>query len=68
MATKSKSQVFNKSISKRIALSIQYQGTDFCGWQRQKSGESVQSVLEESVFSLEPYHPVKLIAAGRTDS
>ncbi len=53
---------------KRIALSIQYQGTEYNGWQKQKSGKSIQAVLEESIFSLEPYKPIKLVAAGRTDA
>ena len=68
MATKVKDELDNQSAFRRIVLSIQYQGTDFCGWQRQKVGESIQSVLEECIFSLEPYQPIKLVAAGRTDS
>ncbi|WP_269621871.1 tRNA pseudouridine(38-40) synthase TruA [Prochlorococcus marinus] len=53
---------------RRIALLIQYQGTYFNGWQRQKAGETVQKILEESIFSLEPFHEIKVVAAGRTDS
>ncbi len=53
---------------KRIALSIQYKGTDFCGWQKQKVGHSIQGVLENCIYSLEPYANLKLIAAGRTDA
>ena len=59
--------VTQKYLVKRIALSIQYKGTDFCGWQRQKVGKSVQETLEKTIFSLEPFYPIKLIAAGRTD-
>ncbi len=52
----------------RVALSIQYQGTAFCGWQKQKVGKSIQGVLEESISSLELDREIKLIAAGRTDA
>ncbi len=53
---------------RRIALSIQYQGSAFCGWQRQKSGESVQGVIEKAISELDPHRPIKLVAAGRTDA
>ncbi len=53
---------------RRIALVIQYDGSDFCGWQRQKDLKSIQSVLEEKISDLDPIRPVKAIAAGRTDS
>ncbi len=52
---------------KRIALSIQYQGTEYNGWQKQKVGKSIQGLLEEAIYSLEPFHGIKLVAAGRTD-
>ena len=32
----------------RRALKLQYVGTDFCGWQVQKNGVSVQSVLQDA--------------------
>ncbi len=68
MATEDKINFLQKKEFNRVALSIQYLGTDFCGWQRQKEGESVQGILEKCIFSLEPYQPIKLVAAGRTDS
>ena len=63
MATSPENLKFN-----RIALLIQYQGSGFCGWQRQKVGLTVQGVLEDSIFSLEPYHSIKLIANVVIDS
>ncbi len=54
--------------ARRIALSIQYQGTEYNGWQSQKQGKSIQQVLEDAIYSLEPYRPVKVVAAGRTDA
>ena len=53
---------------RRIALSVQYDGAGFCGWQKQPVGLSVQGVLEEAISSLDPLRPVKAIAAGRTDA
>jgi len=57
-----------KDLVKRIALCLQYDGRDFCGWQRQREGSSIQSVLEEVVSQLDPIRPVKVVAAGRTDA
>ncbi len=51
----------------RYALLVSYDGTDFCGWQRQPNGRSVQAVLEgaaEEIFSA----PVRIQASGRTDA
>ncbi len=56
------------SDSRRIALTLQYQGSSFCGWQRQRNQLSVQQVLEDAISKLDPMRPIKAIAAGRTDS
>ena len=53
---------------KRIALSLQYEGSAFCGWQRQRQGTSVQGVLEDAIAQLDPQRPVQTFAAGRTDA
>ena len=53
---------------RRIALSLQYDGADFCGWQRQRNGRSVQAVLEDAIQQLDPHRPIQSFAAGRTDS
>ncbi|GCE64527.1 tRNA pseudouridine(38-40) synthase TruA [cyanobiont of Ornithocercus magnificus] len=53
---------------RRIAICLQYEGTSFCGWQRQPSNRSVQEVLEHAIEQLDPYRPVRAIAAGRTDA
>ena len=52
----------------RIALVIQYDGSNFCGWQNQKDSITVQGTLEEKISELYPSKSVKVIAAGRTDS
>lgn len=51
----------------RIALGVEYDGTDFCGWQRQPGGRSVQASLEEAL-ALVANHPVTIFCAGRTDA
>ena len=68
MSIGEKQQLIHQPIVKRIALSIQYQGTEYNGWQRQKAGKSIQGFLEDAIYSLEPFHPIKVVAAGRTDS
>ena len=53
---------------RRIALSLQYEGSHFCGWQRQRNGRSVQAVLEAAIAELDPLRPIQTFAAGRTDA
>ena len=57
----------NYSESRRIALCVQYDGTDFSGWQKQTNASSIQEVLEQAISQLEQ-GPIKTFAAGRTDS
>lgn len=51
----------------RIALGIEYDGTDFLGWQRLSHGATVQGALEQAL-SLVANHPVAVTCAGRTDA
>jgi tRNA pseudouridine38-40 synthase len=48
-------------------LTVAYDGTDYCGWQRQINGISVQQRLEEALEALLG-HGVKTTAASRTDA
>jgi len=51
-----------------FALTIEYDGTDFEGWQRQPAGHrSVQRILEEVLAEISG-HPVTVRGAGRTDA
>ena len=56
-----------------ILLTVSYDGTDFCGWQRQdkadagKSVRTVQGVLEHALEKMLGQH-VDLQGSGRTDS
>ncbi|HXY57482.1 MAG TPA: tRNA pseudouridine(38-40) synthase TruA [Methylocystis sp.] len=51
----------------RYALTIEYDGGPFVGWQRQANGVSVQQRLEEAVFAIEGQRRV-VHGAGRTDA
>lgn len=51
----------------RIALCVEYNGTNYSGWQRQKHVNSVQQELEKAL-SIVAAHPIEVQCAGRTDS
>lgn len=51
----------------RIALVVQYVGTNFHGWQRQASDRTVQGDIESAIASVLGYH-TPLHGAGRTDA
>jgi tRNA pseudouridine38-40 synthase len=51
----------------RLALGIEYDGTDFFGWQRLSHGRTVQQTLEEALSRV-AHTPVQVVCAGRTDS
>ena len=46
---------------------VEYDGTNFVGWQQQENGQSIQSALQESVFKLSG-EKVTIFGAGRTDA
>lgn len=52
----------------RYALTIEYDGGPFVGWQRQENGVSVQQRLEEAVAALEAGERRVVHGAGRTDA
>ncbi len=52
----------------RVALGVEYDGTDFCGWQMQKTGvRTVQEELEKALASVANEF-VRVYCAGRTDT
>ena len=46
---------------------IEYDGSNYVGWQRQDNGLSIQQLLEEAIEKLSNYK-VSIIGAGRTDA
>ena len=46
---------------------IEYDGTDFVGWQMQKNGSSVQEAIQR-IFSKVLKQKINLNGSGRTDS
>jgi tRNA pseudouridine38-40 synthase len=52
---------------RNIKLTIEYDGTDFIGWQIQKEGRTVQGIIQAVLWQITG-EKLKLIGAGRTDS
>ena len=54
-------------MSRNIKLIIAYDGTDFCGWQVQNKGRTVQGEIESALKRIHS-KDIRLTASGRTDS
>jgi tRNA pseudouridine38-40 synthase len=54
-------------ISRNIRLTLAYDGTNYCGWQVQKNGPSIQAALEQAIERLTGER-APVFSAGRTDS
>ncbi len=51
----------------RIALGVEYDGSGYFGWQRQREVDSVQAQLEKTLSKIAD-EPIELQCAGRTDA
>lgn len=52
---------------KRIKLIVAYDGTNYCGWQLQKNGITIEEVLNKTLSDF--FHQeIRVIGASRTDS
>ena len=51
----------------KYKIIIEYDGTDFVGWQKQENGPSIQSSLEDAIKKITS-EIVNVFGAGRTDS
>ena len=49
-------------------MTIQYDGSDFHGWQVQAKGRTVQGDIEDALSVIYPDEKITLIGAGRTDA
>jgi len=52
---------------RNIRLTIQYDGTDYSGWQVQQNGTTIQGLLEHAVKTVTTEN-IRIIGAGRTDA
>ncbi|WP_153110806.1 tRNA pseudouridine(38-40) synthase TruA [Propionivibrio limicola] len=51
----------------RVALGVEYDGSDFSGWQKQPAGVTVQDALEAALEKIAGV-PINVVCAGRTDA
>ena len=51
----------------RYKITVEYDGTNLVGWQRQKDGPSAQAFLEDAVFGFS-HQRTDVFGAGRTDA
>ncbi len=52
---------------RRIRLTVAYDGTDYCGWQIQPNGITVEEILNRALFRLTG-EQIQVIGASRTDA
>lgn len=52
---------------KRIRLTVAYDGTDYCGWQVQPNGVTIEEMLNRAIRKLTS-EDIQVIGASRTDS
>ncbi len=51
----------------RYQIKVEYDGTNFVGWQYQKNGISIQEILQNAIFQFSR-EKVTVTGAGRTDA
>lgn len=51
----------------RVALGIEYDGSDFFGWQAQPQMKTIQGTIEDALSQV-ANEPIQIICAGRTDA
>ena len=51
----------------RIAIGLEYDGTAYNGWQRQRTGIGVQALVEDAISSV-ANESIAVTCAGRTDT
>ena len=54
-------------ILRNFALLIQYDGTDYSGWQKQKTADTIQGEIEKAIFDLTG-EKISITGSGRTDA
>jgi tRNA pseudouridine38-40 synthase len=61
------SAIVHGFMGRAFLLTLQFDGTEYCGWQRQRAGRSIQGEMETALGRLAG-GPVRAVAAGRTDA
>lgn len=51
----------------RFFITFTYNGTNYCGWQRQPNGTAIQEELEKALTTI-LRTPIEVVGAGRTDA
>jgi tRNA pseudouridine38-40 synthase len=52
---------------RNFKMIVEYDGSAYCGWQRQKNGTSIQQVLEDAIKMITG-QKVTVVGSGRTDA
>jgi len=57
-------------MKQRLAIGLEYAGTNYSGWQKQEYSPQVPSIQAqlEGALSIVAAHPVQVVCAGRTDA
>ena len=58
--------LYNKNMERKIVMIVEYNGTNFYGWQKQNGKRTVQGELEEKIFLL-TRERCEVEGSGRTD-
>jgi tRNA pseudouridine38-40 synthase len=56
------------SVMRNIRLTIEYDGKDFNGWQKQPNKLNIQGEIERAIMDITKEEKIDLIASGRTDA
>ena len=51
----------------KYKITLEYDGTDYVGWQRQENGNSIQAAIEKAIEKL-TLENATVFGAGRTDA
>ena len=55
-------------ITKNFKITIEYDGTSYCGWQIQKNETTVQGVIKKTLEKIIKKNNINVVGSGRTDS
>ena len=53
--------------ARTLRMTLAYDGTNYCGWQVQPNGVSLQEIVERALSQF-THEPIRAVASGRTDA